>query len=390
MALPAEEIGRRIRIVREQVGTPRSALAEALGTDEETVGRLEAGTLVRLPGDYVLIAARLLRTDFRYFISTELDDVEEETRQVYRAMNDPSPADRRAIRRFINFCTNEWELEDLLMAERRPLPPTYPPPDQKGLLHKEQGARAAKRERQRLQLGNRPIGNIFDLLRSQGVRLCRHRLEQSDVSGLTAVHPKAGVSILVNYDDDLFRQFFSAAHEYCHVLFERNLVRSAGCVVSSRKYRHEDLIEIRANVFAAEFLLPVDALDLYARPRDANELRAVIERIARDYRVNTQTVAIRTRDRGWISERTPRSFRDRRPVSIPRNEKRDPDVPSDLGDRQIERRAMAAEHGISAYYLELLRRALAEGVITFGRFAEMLDLVPDQAAEFVQQIGLAL
>src|SRR5262249_45003516 len=94
--------------------------------------------------------------------------------------------------RFINFCTNEWELEELLMAEPRPLPPTYPPPDQTGLLHKEQGARAAKRERQRLQLVDKPIGNIFDLLRSQGIRLCRHRLERSDVSGLTAVHREGG------------------------------------------------------------------------------------------------------------------------------------------------------------------------------------------------------
>jgi Zn-dependent peptidase ImmA (M78 family)/transcriptional regulator with XRE-family HTH domain len=390
MALPIEEIGRRIRTVREQVGILRSALAEALGTDEATVERLEAGTLVEVPGDYVLIAARLLHTDFRYFISTDLDDVEEETRQVYRAMHDPSAADRRAIWRFINFCTNESELEELLMAERRPLPPTYPPPDQRGLLHKELGARAASRERQRLQLGNQPIDNIFDLLRSQGVRLCRHRLEESDVSGLTAMHPKAGVSVLVNYDDDLFRQFFSAAHEYCHVLFERDLVRSAGCVVSSRKYRREDLIEIRANVFAAEFLLPTDALDLYPRPNNLNDLTQVIERIARDYRVNTETVAIRTRDRGWISEKTLSSFRAQRPVTIPRHEKRDPDIPSDLSDRQVERRAVAAEHGISAYYLELLRRAVAEGVITFGRFAEMLDLVPHQAAEFVQQIGIAL
>ncbi len=390
MALAVNEIGRRIRSVREQLGIPRSGLAQALGINEATVERLEAGTLADLPGDYILIAARLLQTDFRYFISTELDDLEEETRQVYRAMQDPSAPDRRAIRRFINFSTNEWELEELLMSQRRPLPPIYPPPSQTGLLHKEQGVRAAKNERERLQLGDKPIANIFDLLRSQGVRLFRHRLERSDVSGLTAVHPKAGVSVLLNYDDDLYRQFFSAAHEYCHVLFERDLVRSAGCVVSSSKNRRQDLVEIRANCFAAEFLLPADALDLYTRPRDTNELKAIIERIARDYRVNAQTVAIRTRDRGWISERTLNSFRRTRPVSIPRHAKHDPDIPPDLSDRQMERRARAAEHGVSAYYLELLRTGLAEGIITFGRFAEMLDLVPHEAAEFVQQIGLAL
>jgi Zn-dependent peptidase ImmA (M78 family) len=92
----------------------------------------------------------------------------------------------------------------------------------------------------------------------------------------------------------------------------------------------EHLIEIRANCFAAEFLLPVDALDLYPRPRDRNKFTAVIAQIARDYRVNTETAAIRTRDRGWISERTRKSFRVQRPVGIPQHVKRDPGVPPDL------------------------------------------------------------
>lgn len=54
---------------------------------------------------------------------------------------------------------------------------------------------------------------------------------------------------------------------------------------------------------------------------------------------------------------------------------------------QIERRVTATKQGISAYYLELLRRALRENVITFGRFAEMLDMTPDQARDFTKLQG---
>jgi Zn-dependent peptidase ImmA (M78 family) len=345
MALSVQEIGRRIQTVREQQSVTRLALAEALATDEATVERLEAGSLSELPGDYVLIVARVLQTDFRYFISTDLDSVEEETRQVYRAMQDPSAEDKRAIRRFINFCTHEHELEQLLLSQREPSFPTYPRLEQAGLMHKDQGTRAAKQERERLHLGNRPIENIFELLRSQGIRLHRHRLEQSDVSGLTAVHPLAGISVLINFDEDLYRQFFSAAHEYCHVLFESKLVQDEGCIVS-RKYGRKELVEIRANVFAAEFLLPIESLDGYTRPTNLEELKDTIEKIARAYRVNTETVAIRTSERGWISDKTLQSFRAQKPVTIPRQEKRDPDIPRDLSELQIERRTLAAKQGI--------------------------------------------
>jgi Zn-dependent peptidase ImmA (M78 family)/transcriptional regulator with XRE-family HTH domain len=389
MALPLLEIGKRIRKVREETGIARAALAVALGVDEITVDRMEAGTLEDLPGDFILIAGRVLRTDFRYFISTDLDSVEEETRQIFRAIKEPSANDRLAIRRFINFCTAEWELEKLLEVQKPPIPPIYPERKHAGMLHKDQGAKAAEEERERLGLGTRPITNIFHLVRSQGVRVCRQRLERSDVSGLTALHPKAGVCILANYDDDLFRQFFSTAHEYGHVLFEREEVKDKGCVVSFR-FSQKDLLEIRANAFAAEFLLPRHALDHYPQPGNLDDLMSVIERISRDYLVNTETVAIRAFDNQWITARTLRSFQKARPVVIPRHQKMDPEIPADLSPSQADRRALAFEHGVSAHFLELLRKALAEEAITFSRFAEMLDLVPEEAVDFVREIGLAL
>lgn len=386
MALPAAEIGKRIRAVREQLGLTLRDLCAALGVDESTAGRLENGSLDPIPGDYILIAARLLHTDFRYFISTELDDVEQETRELFRALAEPTAADRRAIRRFMYFCTCERELEEILSVQQASLAPTY---GHANGLHKHQGAAVAERERQRLGLGEEPIENIFGLLRSQGIRLFRHAMQKSDLSGLTALHPRAGVCVLVNYDHDLFRQFFSASHEYAHVLFDREEVNKHGYIVSFR-YNKKDLLEIRANAFAAEFLLPRAALSRYAWPHEPNHLANTILQVARDYHVNTETVAIRLKEAGKITANTLASFQKARPVTVPRAEKRDPEIPADLSPTQRERRTVASEQGISSYYLNLLRQAFTQDQISLGRLAEMLDLGRSELADFIQQTGMAL
>jgi Zn-dependent peptidase ImmA (M78 family)/transcriptional regulator with XRE-family HTH domain len=356
MALPANEIGRRIRQVREETGVAVSELARALGLDEGAVLSLEVGGIDPLPGDYVLIAARVLNTDFRYFITEQLDEIEDRTRKLFRALSNLTPADLLAVRRFLSLCLRESELEELLHVSRPPLPPTYPSNGRR-LLHKEQGPLAARAERDRLRLGNLPIRNVFEVLRTQGVRLFRHRLLDTELSGVTVLHPNAGVCVLINYHEDLYRQFFSAAHEYGHVLFDRETISREGHIVSHR-YTQAELQELRCNTFAAEFLLPETALQRFERPRDIGDVTRLLREAALQYRVNTEPVAIRLREAGWISERTLESFRRIRPVVIRRREKVDPELPDGLTETQAERRSLAAETGFTTYYLELLRRGL--------------------------------
>lgn len=386
MPLPPEEIGRRIRKVREEVGVSQTTLAQALDASTQEVERLESGTLKPIPGDYILIISQILQTDFRYFISNTLDDVELEVRKLFRALAAPTPQDLLSLRRFILFSTSESELEEILGIKKPPLPTPYPSKDN---YYWKQGQSAAIKERDRLRLGIKPIENIFQLIRSQGIGLTRQRLQDSNLSGTTLLHPRAGVYVLVNYDDDLYRQFFSAAHEYCHALFDRNHLKKEGCVVS---YHHlkKDPIETRANSFAAEFLLPLNALNQYSHPKTKDDVIALTLKIGRDYKVNTETVAIRMKHKDWISQRTVDSFRQVRPAVISRREKSDPEMPAGLTEQQARRRQTAMEQGVSTYYLELLRRALIENQISLNRFAEMIDMSPQQAMDFIAETGLAL
>jgi Zn-dependent peptidase ImmA (M78 family) len=73
----------------------------------------------------------------------------------------------------------------------------------------------------------------------------------TDVSGLTISDGQVGLFIVANAIHHVWRRRFSFAHEYCHVLMDRE---RSGLI--SRSSRKNDLAEIRANSFAAAFLMP--------------------------------------------------------------------------------------------------------------------------------------
>src|SRR5260370_1568918 len=156
MALSPKEIGRRIREITDEVGVGRAKIADALGVDQETISKLEMGTLDPIPGDYVLVIARLLQTDFRYFISSDLDDVEAGTKKLFRKLAAPTPSDFLAIRRFVSFFMSEKNLEALLSVERQKDIPTDRTGRNSPRLHKYQGSAAAKQQRKRLSLLHHP------------------------------------------------------------------------------------------------------------------------------------------------------------------------------------------------------------------------------------------
>jgi Zn-dependent peptidase ImmA (M78 family) len=148
-------------------------------------------------------------------------------------------------------------LENLVGVELEALmPATYPlgPPKTKWeAIQQEQ--HAAESERRRLELGDGPISNLADLMESQGVRMAAVSLP-ADVSGITVHDPVAGVFVAVNKSHSTTRQRFSMAHEYAHVLMDHDGVAS----IVSRGGNRTDLSEIRANAFAAVFLMPEKGL----------------------------------------------------------------------------------------------------------------------------------
>ena len=118
----------------------------------------------------------------------------------------------------------------------------------------QQGQRLAAEERRRLGLGSAPLPDLADLLETQGVRTGLVELLE-DVSGLTLSDRNIGLFVVANRAHHHLRRRFSFAHEYAHVVVDRD---RSGLV--SRASDRDDLIEVRANSFAASFLMPEEGV----------------------------------------------------------------------------------------------------------------------------------
>jgi Zn-dependent peptidase ImmA (M78 family) len=95
---------------------------------------------------------------------------------------------------------------------------------------------------------------MTELIELQGVRTGLVDLPD-DVSGLSINDPKLGFFVVANRQHHVWRRRFSFAHEYAHLLMDRDRLGSV-----SHTSRSDDLIEVRANSFAACFLMPADAV----------------------------------------------------------------------------------------------------------------------------------
>lgn len=167
------------------------------------------------------------------------------------------------------------QLEDLLGVERAVTEcPQYKAAPLRGRWEAiEQGNLLAHKERQRLELGEAPVSDLGDLLEAQGIVTLELELPDN-LSGFTIqLRREQGVACGVNIMHSPERRRFSLAHEYCHVLMDHDL---PGIV--SRREEEDELREVRANAFAAAFLMPEDGIRDYlsrlrkglpSRPREA-------------------------------------------------------------------------------------------------------------------------
>lgn len=254
MELTREQLGQRIRAARESCGLTQEQLAEPARLSRIAIGQIEAGTRSVSSLELDRIAHAVGRDIKSFFAASFVErdalsalfrsDAElAEQAELHKALQDSLALGREM--------TN---LERLLSIDRAQLlTASYELPNPQSKWDAiQQGQRVATEERQRLGCGTSPIGDLCDLLESQGVRTGTVTLPPN-ISGLTLVNEAIGVFVVVNADHPPVRQRFSWAHEYAHVLVDRD---RSGAI--SRTENRSDLLEIRANAFAAEFLMPAE------------------------------------------------------------------------------------------------------------------------------------
>jgi len=195
------------------------------------------------------------------------------------------------------------------------------------------------------------------------VHVFRRKLGNSNISGLFLAHPKAGKCILVNYSEDVYRQRFSAAHEMAHALFDAE----GGPSITYSRTDKNDYVEVRANTFASQYLMPPEVLRQLPNPERWTQADA--EHWAQELRVSCQALGIGLKAERLVSES---AFQRIRSSRVTRALKIDPELPAHLTDLQRERKARLLERGLSGSYVALCLDAASQGLITQGRLAESL------------------
>ena len=371
MSLDLPSFAAKVTRLREMFGESADVVAAATGIEAPTLRELEDAR--REPtGDQILILADHFACDFRFFVSNEGSAPIERAEKLFRAYDkELSFADRRRIQEFLFLCENEaFLLADLDRAQ-----PVQFHAEKQGTFFKGHGQTAAGRLRAALGYDAREVPDVFGDLRRLGIHVFRRRLESNAISGLFIAHPSAGPCVLVNYDEDFYRQRFTAAHEGAHALFDQG----DEYVVS---FSRHDLREIRADAFAGAYLVPPQMVTML--PDSAWTEDRVLD-LADQLRVNVKVLTIALQREGRVSAESVKSFDH---VRLPRRAKEDPELPASLSPNSRIRKQMLLERGLSFFYAELCFEAHRRERISSARLAELLLTDENELRELGSLFGI--
>lgn len=258
MPISREELGRRLRQAREACGMTQEDVGKRFELSRSTIAQMELGNreVTSLELDRL---ANLFGKDILYFLSEGVPEGDVMT-VLFRAhpeLREDQPF-LDSLRPTLAVGRELLNLEQLLEVEREVSVPTVNP--LKAQMTRwdaiQQGTAVAAEERRRLDLGDDPIRDIEQVLDGTGVRTGEVPFPD-DISGLTVEGPDVGVLVAVNKEHPRIRQRFSFAHEYAHVLLDRDRP------TVSRASDRDNLREVRANAFAAAFLMPEEGVRRY-------------------------------------------------------------------------------------------------------------------------------
>lgn len=230
--------------------------AKHLGVSRPTFVQIEAGNR-SVSGLELDKLAYLFGRDLREFVADEFQE-QDALSALFRAQGDVAaqPAVLEKLRECMAIGRELTNLERLVGIDRDlAAVAAYPMPLPRSRWEAIQhGQRIAEEERRRLGLGAAPLPALGELLEAQGVRTGLIDLPE-DISGLTLSDREVGLFVVANRTHHHLRRRFSLAHEYAHVVVDRERF-----AMISRASERDDLLEVRANAFAAGFLMPEEGV----------------------------------------------------------------------------------------------------------------------------------
>ena len=256
MAIGHQQLGKRLRRARKENRMTQEDVAKHLKVSRSTIAQMELGNRV-VSGIELSQLAYLFGKSLQGLLADPTTENEDAFVALFRLHPDLASQQHslEAIRRCLALGRELHGLEQLLHIERDLDAAAYPLSAPRSTWDAiQQGERIANDERRRLGLGQSPLPDIAEMLEAQGVHTAQVDIPE-DISGLTLMDPEIGFLVVANRRHHVLRRRFSFAHEYSHVLADRD---QQGIV--SRQQNRDEFLEVRANAFAASFLMPAEGV----------------------------------------------------------------------------------------------------------------------------------
>lgn len=255
-------LGRRLKEARKSCRLTQEQVAEHLGLPRTAVVNIESGERAVSTHELTQLARFFGRSISELLVDTpDTDDALVVLHRLDEEFVDDSDV-HREVTSHVAICRAGHGLKELLGLPEEDGPPDYHMGEPESTMEAvEHGTFVASQERKRLSLGSNPLPDLAKLIATQGVWAAKAKLPD-EMSGVFLHDATFGSAILINQDHPLSRRRFSFAHEYAHALLDRRATAS----VSTNKNR-KDYREVRANAFAASFLLPGEGVRAFLRHR---------------------------------------------------------------------------------------------------------------------------
>ncbi|MBO9682804.1 MAG: ImmA/IrrE family metallo-endopeptidase [Flavisolibacter sp.] len=349
-------------------------ISEGTGIKQDRLIAFEQA-LIEPTGDEILILADFFREDYKYFISNQQSSASENTDSLYRQFDKEfTKEDRRAVQEFLYICECEADIWSLLEENKKPFQLSS-----KRFSTNNEAEETASAVR--IFLGykeNELLQNIFDDFRNLGLHIFRRKLHNSGLSGIFIQHPVAGKCILVNYSEDLYRQNFTISHEVAHSIFDTNQLYNVSFTKDGK-----DIKEIRANRFAAGFLMPAAVLK---RLKVSTWSEEILIKLASQFRVNVIALLYRLTSLELITQKEFNKFKE---LKLSKEFKEDPEL-KDLPSKIALAKMQVLERGLSTTYVRKCHEAYSKSLISQSRLAEILLTSEHELQEVLALFNLKL
>jgi Zn-dependent peptidase ImmA (M78 family)/DNA-binding XRE family transcriptional regulator len=353
-------LGEFLQQARKKCGMTQSDAAKVIDAARTTIVAIEKGERRLKPSELIRLARAYGRA-VSDFVQPRpvMQPFEVQFRVAYRRNEDEEAQINPSILHFEELCRNYLTLEEIIDA---PLPRNYPQEYEVVSMPIEAAAESiAIAERQRLGLGDAPISRLRDVLeQSVGLRIFYIQMPPK-YSEAYSYDDKLGGCIAINANHPEERRRWSLAHGYLHFLAHRR----KPVVDFDGQYQRLPESERLAEAFPKYFLMPTSSLlkqfnDMHRSHGKFTPTN--LFSLAHYYGVSVEALIYRLEDMELLPSGTWDRLRDRG-LKVRK-------VQQELGLETISQRTDITP----IHYQHLAIEGLDQGLITEGRFAELLGV----------------